>query len=367
LVTQEQQLGAGPNTDTVVLDLDGVAKDFGQVRATDDVTIQVGSGEIVTLLGLEASGKSALLRLIISLNRVTHGAVTYDGRVLDFGVGPFVPPDRRAMGMVFNSYAIGPHMTVAENVAYALKVRGVAQSEARERVARILDRVGLAGYEQRPASTLDASEGLRVAIARGLVFDPRLLLMDTPFSSLEPTACKQMRAAFRALQRELGVPVVVATRDPLDVLGISDRGVMIEAGSVQQTATPFELYREPVSREIRDFLGPSVTFDGVIAALTPAGSVRVRLHDHAKPLVHASLANASVAAPNGSPYQLALRPEQITLEPLGVAAHADGDNVLPRVISMLLFAGHRYRATVELPWGDDIVLSLAPDDSCREG
>ena len=360
--TEERGDGQGD----VVLELKHVSKHFGTVHAVEDASLEVRRGEVLTLLGPSGCGKTTTLRMVVGLERVTHGEIVYGGRVVDSDSGrSYVPTHKRNMGMVFQSYAIWPHMTVAENVAYPLRVRHLKRAEIRERVTNVLEQVGLSGYEQRPATMLSGGQQQRVAVARSLVFEPDLLLMDEPFSNLDAKLRDEMRTELRLLQRRLGITVLFVTHDQIEALSISDRIVVMDRGHIEQVGTPIELYREPKTAAVRDFLGKTVVLAGSVEAATPA-SVSVRLHDEAGPVVHAQTMHTENLS-RGDRCLVAIRPEDIEVKPREPAGGATGVNSMGAVIRALLFIGDRFEARVVLPWGEEIFLYLPPDDGWHEG
>jgi len=209
------------------LRLDHVSKLFGSVRAVVDVSLEVARGEIFTLLGPSACGKTTILRLVAGLERPDAGEITLRDRlVASVARRTFVAPHRRNLGMVAQSHAIWPHMTVFEHVAYPLELRGVRRATVRERVTAVLEMVGLAGLETRPATMLSGGQMQRLALCRALVYEPDLLLLDEPFSSLDAKLREQMRVEVKLLQRRLGVTVLFVTHDQLEALSLSDRRLL---------------------------------------------------------------------------------------------------------------------------------------------
>jgi ABC-type Fe3+/spermidine/putrescine transport system ATPase subunit len=365
---QETQIDSSAEVEEdIVLELKGVSKHFGSVHAVEDATLQVKRGEVLTLLGPSGCGKTTTLRMVIGLERLTHGEITYSGRVVDSDASKsFVPPNKRNMGMVFQSYAIWPHMTVAENVAYPLKVRRVKGAEIRDRVSKVLEQVGLGGMEQRPATMLSGGQQQRVAVARSLVFEPDILLLDEPFSNLDAKLRDTMRTDLRILQQRLGITVLFVTHDQIEALSLSDRIVVMNQGNIEQVGTPMELYRNPKTAAVRDFLGRTVILEGTVEETSVAGSVGVRMHDSSGPMVYAQILH-SEGMEIGTSCLLAVRPEGVDVEPLETVGDPDAPNTVRGVISTLLFIGDRFEARVELSWGDDIFLYLPPDDRWREG
>jgi ABC-type Fe3+/spermidine/putrescine transport system ATPase subunit len=233
-----------------------LSKSFGRLRAVDAVSFEVRRGELLTLLGPSGCGKSTTLRLIAGLERPDGGDIFVKERaVASAGGGIFTPPEKRGMGMVFQNYAVWPHMTVYQNVAFPLQARRIPAAEARRRVIAVLETVGLAGLADRPAPHLSGGQQQRVALARALVSDPEVLLLDEPFSNLDARLRDDMRFELRALQRRLGVTSVFVTHDQTEAMMLSDRVLVMHAGQVEQEGTPQEVYESPATQFVMDFLG----------------------------------------------------------------------------------------------------------------
>ena len=333
-----------------VLSLKNVSKLFGNVRAVDDISLDVVEGEILTLLGPSGCGKTTTLRMAIGLERCSSGDILYEGQVVDsHASGVHVPTHKRNMGMVFQSYAIWPHMTVFENVAYPLRVRGTKPAIIREEVQHVLDLVGLGGFAERPATMLSGGQQQRVALARSLVFHPKLLLLDEPFSNLDAKLREQMRAEVKVLQRRLGITVLFVTHDQLEALSLSDRIAVMHQGRVEQVGTPDELYLHPESPVVRDFLGRTLVFPA--QSLAGGAQPRVKLKD-GTPLV----CGGGASVPAGQQCAVAIRPENVEVR----AADATGDagNALSGVIEALLFVGDRYEARIGLTSGESVLVYL---------
>ena len=238
----------------VVLRLDRVSRVFGTTKAVDEVSLEVNAGEVFTLLGPSGCGKTTTLRLIAGLERPDSGDIWLrDRRVASVSNRIFVPPHQRQMGMVFQSYAIWPHMNVAQNVGYPLRVRKVGRNEIKERVARTLALVGLEGLEERPAPLLSGGQQQRVALARALIYEPEVLLLDEPFSNLDTKLREQMRVEVKQLQQRIGVTVLFVTHDQTEALSLSDRIAVMELGHVIQVGAPKALYEAPAAPFVRDF------------------------------------------------------------------------------------------------------------------
>jgi ABC-type Fe3+/spermidine/putrescine transport system ATPase subunit len=222
------------------LELRAVTRRFGSVLAVDGASMSVGRGEVLALVGPSGCGKTTLLRLAAGLERADGGQVLLDGQVVD-GPRGFTPPQRRGLGMVFQSYALWPHMSVGQNVGFPLSVRRVPAARSRERVAAMLALVGLDGLGERSAATLSGGQAQRVALARALVAEPAVLLLDEPFASLDTDLRAGLRDELRALQRRLGVSVLLVTHDREDALALADRVALMREGRIQRVGAPADL------------------------------------------------------------------------------------------------------------------------------
>jgi iron(III) transport system ATP-binding protein len=255
--------------------VEGVSKHFGAFRAVDGVSLAVPDGRLLTLLGPSGCGKTTTLRMIAGLEANDAGRITIGDRVVsDAGAGIFVPPERRDIGMVFQSYAIWPHMTVFANVAYPLEVRRRPAPEVRERVLGTLKLVQMEHLAERPATLLSGGQQQRVAIARALVFQPRVLLMDEPLSNLDAQLREQMRLELRALQQRLGITTVYVTHDQEEAMVLSDEIALMHEGRVLQVADPPTIYRYPASRTVAAFFGTPNLLPAKIRGVR-GGTVRV--------------------------------------------------------------------------------------------
>jgi len=234
----------------------GLAKAFGKVAAVDRVDFEVEAGSLVTLLGPSGCGKTTTLRLIAGLERPDAGEVHVGGRLLTSAAQRvFLNPEKRRMGMVFQSYAIWPHMTVFENIAFPLRAQRRPAAEIRERVMAILQTIGLDGFQDRPAPRLSGGQQQRVALGRALVADPDVLLLDEPFSNLDARLREEMRFELKELQARVGVTTLFVTHDQAEAMVLSDRVLVMNAGRIAQDGTPRQIYEEPRTRFVMDFLG----------------------------------------------------------------------------------------------------------------
>jgi iron(III) transport system ATP-binding protein len=312
VVTMTSTSASGAPTDSTpaYMQVQRLRKAFGPVQAVDAVSFDVRRGEFLTLLGPSGCGKSTTLRLIAGLERPDEGEIQVEGRLITSPRrGVFVPPEKRGMGMVFQSYAVWPHMTVFENVAFPLRVRRRPAHEVRRRVAQVLDIIGLTGLADRPAPDLSGGQQQRVALGRALVSDPTLLLLDEPFSNLDARLREGMRVEMGQLQRTLGLTTIFVTHDQTEAMMLSDRIFVMNAGRVEQAGTPREVYEHPVSRFVMDFLGRINYLRAHIARL-PGGGLGARLVDTDE-------TDLAVAVPEtlreGQPVTLAFRSADVEL------------------------------------------------------
>ena len=253
------------------LDVEAISKTFGEVTALADVSLGVSAGEFVTILGPSGSGKTTLLKVIAGFETADLGRIRVDGAdVTD------LDPALRNIGMVFQNYALFPHMSVARNVAYPLAMRGMAKREIAERVVEALDMVELGSMAERLPKQLSGGQQQRVALARATVFQPRLLLLDEPFGALDRKLREQMQLEVRRLQRRLGLTTLFITHDQEEALVMSDRVAVMDKGRVQQVGPPHDIYEAPANAFIADFIGESNILAGTVD--TPGdGVLRVRL------------------------------------------------------------------------------------------
>jgi iron(III) transport system ATP-binding protein len=283
------------------------------LAAVSDLSLEIADGQFVTLLGPSGCGKTTTLRLIAGFIAPDTGTIHADGRLLS-SPGQVVPPEERGMGMVFQNYAVWPHRTVFENVVFGLKLRRVAAAEARERVKRALALVNLTGLEDRLPGELSGGQQQRVALARSLVVEPGILLLDEPLSNLDAKLRERMRGELKELQRRTGITFVYVTHDQSEALALSDRIAVIHGGRLQQLGTPEEVYARPASRVVADFMG---LINLLPATLVANESGRGRLQTAAG---WTTVADVPATAVPGQRMEIAVRPEDIRLR-----LHADAD------------------------------------------
>ena len=234
----------------IAVELDGVTKRFGKITALDDVSLLIRRGELITLLGPSGCGKTTLLNVVAGFLMPDSGEIAVDGqRITD------VPAYRREIGIMFQNYALFPHMNVAANVGYGLRMRRVAKAEIARRVADALALIKLAGLEDRKPRQLSGGQQQRVALARALVIRPKVLLLDEPFSALDRNLRASMQVELKEIQRKLGVTTIFVTHDQSEALSLSDRIAVVAEGRIRQLGTPDEIYRRPVDRFVASFVG----------------------------------------------------------------------------------------------------------------
>lgn len=237
-----------------VITINQVTKSFGEVSVLKEFTQEFQDGEFITFLGPSGCGKTTMLRIIAGFEKPTSGEVLIDGEVVSSN-GVFIPPEKRGIGMVFQSYAVWPHMTVFDNVAYPLKIQKRSKAEIKEKVMNILEVVHLSQYANRMPSQLSGGQQQRVALGRALVAEPKLLLLDEPLSNLDAKLRESMRYEIKEIQRKLKITVIYVTHDQIEAMTMSDRVFVINKGVVQQVGTPMEIYRNPSNQFIADFVG----------------------------------------------------------------------------------------------------------------
>lgn len=344
------------------LDLTNLEKTFGANRVVKDFSLGIDKGEFVSLLGPSGCGKTTVLRMVAGFETPTSGSISIDGQDV---TGQRT--NQRAIGMMFQAYALFPNMTVADNVAFGLAVKGVPKAEREARVAEMLRLIGLPELGARFPFQLSGGQQQRVALARALAPSPRVLLLDEPLSALDAKVRVSLRNEIREIQRELGITTIFVTHDQEEAMSISDRIVVMNGGMAEQAGAPFEIYNNPRTRFVASFVGTLNMFAATVedpeaGALTLAGQ-------------SLTLAKTAIAARKGDSVTLALRPEAIHL------GHAEGcDFVLPATIEEVHFLGSVIRVKARVagtmvaldtfnradqpppPVGSSAEISFAPSD-----
>jgi len=336
---------AGTAAATPYLRVEALAKRFPgeahDLAAVNGISFSVPKGQLFTLLGPSGCGKSTTLRCIAGLERPEQGFVAVNGRThVDTAARTFVAPDKRGIGMVFQSYAIWPHMTVYENVAYALEVKKTPRGEIRPRVMAALELVGLAGFANRPAPKLSGGQQQRVALARAVVGRPSLLLFDEPLSNLDAKLRERMRHEIRELQQRLEITTVYVTHDQTEALAISDTIAVMEGGKILAMGAPREIYGTPGSRFVADFIGmTNIVRGNAVAEAGSDGSGRVEVPFGT---VHCRFEGAILP---GDPVDVLIRPENMVVS---YARPVASRNVWQAAVEIVTFLGECQDATVRV-------------------
>lgn len=307
-----------------IIEIRNVTKRFGKVSAVDNVSLDIRRGEFFVLLGPSGCGKTTLLRMIAGFEMPTSGQILIDGQDM-----AGIPPNKRPVNMVFQSYAVFPHMNVADNVGYGLRIAGVGRAERDERVREALGLVKLEGFEERKPDQMSGGQRQRVALARSLVMRPKVLLLDEPLSALDAKLRAQMQFELSDLQDQVGITFVTVTHDQDEALSMASRIAVINKGEVAQLATPSDLYEFPANRFVADFVGSVNIFEGKLildepdkAAVDCPGLGKVYL-------------NHGVTGPHGAEVWVALRPEKMYL-------HVPGEGKAVRAAAQDAPEGHNF-------------------------
>jgi putative spermidine/putrescine transport system ATP-binding protein len=317
----------------LTITLRGLRKAYGPVRALDDVNLEVRSGEFLTLLGPSGSGKTTLLMVLAGFIRPDQGQLLFGDQDVTR-----LAPHKRDIGMVFQNYALFPHMDVAGNIAYPLQLRGMARDEQARRVQSALQTVQLAGFGTRRIDELSGGQRQRVALARAIVFEPRIVLMDEPLSALDKQLREHMQIELRQLHQQLGTTTIYVTHDQREALTMSDRVAVVNGGRIVQLDTPRVLYEQPANRFVAEFIGES----SLLAAQRDGDGWRCA----GQPLRHGG------TAPAGERALLMLRPERVRL--LGEGDAGEGLNVLSARASAVIYQGDSVLLQARLPDGSAV-------------
>ncbi len=329
---------------TPLVRFENVQKSYdGEVLVVKDFNLDVERGEFLTMLGPSGSGKTTCLMMLAGFEPATHGEIYLDNQPINN-----VPPHKRGIGMVFQNYALFPHMTVAENLAFPLEVRRMSRSDREARVNRALDMVQLGEFGARRPAQLSGGQQQRVAVARALVFDPELVLMDEPLGALDKNLREQMQYEIKHIHENLGVTVVYVTHDQSEALTMSNRIAVFNDGVVQQLAAPDVLYEKPENAFVAQFIGENNKLRGDVTALEDGRCVVSTASGHQ---VQAIAVNVSQV---GQPTTLSLRPERVLIAPQPGSI----DNEFEATVLELIYLGDHIRARVALLGREDFIIKV---------
>ncbi|MGN8110832.1 ABC transporter ATP-binding protein [Paraburkholderia strydomiana] len=313
------------------LTLQAVTRRFGAAYAVDSVDLSVPDGKLVCFLGPSGCGKTTLLRMIAGLETPTSGSIEFAGRDITR-----VPANQRDFGMVFQSLALFPHMSVAQNVAYPLKLRKTPKPEQARRIAELLELIQLPHMANRPVTQLSGGQRQRVAIARAIASQPKLLLLDEPLSALDAKLREAMQVEIRLLQQRLGITTIMVTHDQREAMTMADEIVVMEKGRIAQVGKPLDIYRDPVSEFVADFIGLGnilpVTYDGAGAVSLPGG-------------VRIAVSQAARVPESTSDIRLLIRPEDVCVK--SATGAAAGQNRLAGTVTFIRDVGASLEATID--------------------
>lgn len=326
------------------LEFVALSKRYGSIAALDAVSLDIAAGEFVTLLGPSGSGKTTLLMTAAGFTQPDGGRVRIDGNDITD-----LPPERRGFGMVFQGYALFPHLSVAENIAFPLAMRRVAKSAIATHVERVLDLVQLTQHRDKLPRQLSGGQQQRTALARALVFKPGILLLDEPLSALDKALREELQWEMKALHRSVGTTFVNVTHDQLEALALSDRIVVMRDGRVVESGRPQALYDTPQTRFVAAFLGSATFLDGVVCGVE-GDVVHVRVGERV--FRHAEQHHNSTS---GSTITISLRPERFTVS----RSTCESDNTIAGTVAEAIYAGSNLKLKVDVPQLGRVTVSTA--------
>ncbi|GAB7528353.1 ABC transporter ATP-binding protein [Pseudomonas sp. 3A(2025)] len=316
----------------------------GENLVVKNFNLEIQRGEFITMLGPSGSGKTTCLMMLAGFETVTQGEICIDRQSVND-----ISPQKRGIGMVFQNYALFPHMTIAENLAFPLKVRGLSSADIQSKVRASLDMVAMGSLGNRMPAQLSGGQKQRVALARALIFEPRLVLMDEPLGALDKQLREQMQYEIKRLSKQLGITVVYVTHDQSEALTMSDRIAVFNDGVVQQLANPCDLYEKPETAFVASFIGENNRLTGEVLDCT-SGDCTVQVGN----LQIKGVAARSVSTARGTRTTLSIRPERVLLEP----APGDCDNRLPATIQEIIYHGDHLRLRLQVAGQDDFVVKV---------
>ncbi|MCE2523423.1 MAG: ABC transporter ATP-binding protein [Rhodobacteraceae bacterium] len=322
---------------------EGVQKTYdGKVLVVKDLNLSIGKGEFLTMLGPSGSGKTTCLLMLAGFETATHGEILVDGKPINN-----IPPHKRGIGMVFQNYALFPHMTVAENLAFPLDVRSVGRDERDAKVKRALDMVQMGGFESRRPLQLSGGQQQRIALARALVFEPDLVLMDEPLGALDKQLREHMQFEIKHLHERLGVTVVYVTHDQTEALTMSDRVAVFDDGRIQQLAAPDHLYEMPENSFVAQFIGENNTLMGIVEELSEdVASVRLDGGE----IVSAVPVNVGAV---GERTRVSVRPERVELDERKLPS---GAHTIAAEVQEFIYMGDIFRTRLKVAGNEDFIV-----------
>lgn len=341
------------------IELKHIDKFYGKNHILKDVNLTIEDGDFMTLLGPSGCGKTTTLRVVSGLEKPQNGTIHIDGKeIVNAAEAHFAPPSERGLNLVFQSYALWPHMTVRENIEFGLKIQKLSKAEIENRVKTSLERMQIAQYIDRYPSELSGGQQQRVAIARALANEPKVLLLDEPLSALDLKLRKDMQSELKKIQQAIGITFIFVTHDQEEALSMSDTVVVMDKGEIQQIGSPIDIYNEPKNAFVADFIGESNILDGVM------------IEDYLVEVAGQRFKSLDSGFGKMAPVDVVIRPEDIDIVPTGsAAAHINGE------VTSVTFKGVHYEIIVDVDgfkWmiqttdsasvGDRIGLALTPDD-----
>ncbi|PIE09472.1 MAG: spermidine/putrescine ABC transporter ATP-binding protein [Rhodobacterales bacterium] len=341
---------AQTDTDAAFVEFERVQKSYdGETLVVKDLNLTMPKGEFLTMLGPSGSGKTTCLMMLAGFETATHGDIRLRGQSINN-----IPPHKRGIGMVFQNYALFPHMTVAENLAFPLEVRGMGKSEREEKIMRALDMVEMGAFGGRRPAQMSGGQQQRIALARALVFEPELVLMDEPLGALDKQLRENLQFEITHLAHRLGITVVYVTHDQTEALTMSDRVAVFDDGRIQQLAPPDQLYEEPENSFVAQFIGENNTLSGVVETIS-GDQCTVRLDDGE--IIDAKPVNVSQV---GERTTVSIRPERVEYDKTRL--HPDAHTLKAEVLEFI-YMGDIYRTRLRVAGNDDFIIKTrnAPD------
>ena len=341
---------AGTANEAAFVEFERVQKSYdGENLVVKDLNLSMPKGEFLTMLGPSGSGKTTCLMMLAGFETATHGEILLDGQPINN-----IPPHKRGIGMVFQNYALFPHMTVAENLSFPLEVRKMGKSDREAKVKRALDMVQMGAFGGRRPAQLSGGQQQRIALARALVFEPELVLMDEPLGALDKQLREHMQFEITRLAHELGITTVYVTHDQTEALTMSDRVAVFDDGRIQQLAPPDQLYEEPENSFVAQFIGENNTLEGVVKAIT--GDACVVLLDDGEE-IDAKPVNVSKV---GDRTRVSIRPERVEFN--RDRLHPDAHTLKAEVVEFI-YMGDIFRFRLSVAGNDDFIVKTrnAPD------